>query len=258
MKGAFARLAVALLLAACCSAAARAENLIASVSSHRVQITSNYTGDQLTVFGLVERGGRTAARGDRYDIVVTVRGPQRMLIVREKERLGPLWINRTQRRFPERPVFLMVSSNRPINDILGEEAARRERIGLANAQRSGAPDLYYEESTVRFRHALIRLMESKGLYSQEERGVTFLSETLFSAPIEVAATAPTGTYEIEIALFSGGAMLARQTTNFEVIKTGMEQRLATGAHDQPLLYGLATAALALLLGWLSSVIFRRD
>ena len=41
-------------------APARAETLIVSISSHQIQITSNYTGDQLTVFGLVERDGRTA------------------------------------------------------------------------------------------------------------------------------------------------------------------------------------------------------
>ena len=73
--------------------------------------------------------------------------------------------------------------------------------------------------------------------------MTFLSPALFSARIDVPATAPTGTYEVEVVLYAGGVQLARQTTNFEVIKTGIEQRLATGAHDRPLLYGLATGAL---------------
>jgi uncharacterized protein (TIGR02186 family) len=258
MKAVLRSLLCALALAAFGAQAPRAETLIASVSSHQIQINSNYTGAQITVFGLVERDGRTVARGDPYDIVVTVRGPQRMLIVREKEQVGPIWINRTQRRFPEHSVFLMVSSNRPLDEILGAAAARRDRIGLANAQRVATPALEQEGSTARFRDALIRILKDKGLYAQDERGVTFLSQTLFSAPIEVPATAPTGTYEIDIVLYAGGAILARQTTNFEVIKTGIEQRLATGAHDRSLLYGLATVILALLLGWLASVIFRRD
>lgn len=243
----------ALLLAS----AARAEALIASVSSHQIQITSNYTGDQVTVFGLVERDGRTVSRGDPYDIVITVRGPQRMLLVRQKERLGPIWINRTQRRFPESSVFLMVASNRPLNEILSAEAAVRDRIGVFNAQRSQAM-AEIDPDRQRFREAMVRLLEDKGLYVEAERGVTFLSPALFSAPIDVPATAPTGTYEVEVILYAGGVQLARQTTNFEVIKTGIEQGLATGAHDRPLLYGLATGALALLFGWLASVIFRRD
>jgi uncharacterized protein (TIGR02186 family) len=239
-------------------APAGAETLIAAMSSHQIQISSNYTGDQVTVFGLVERDGRTASRGDPYDIVITVRGPRRMLLVREKEPFGPIWLNRTQRRFPDRSVFLSVFSNRPLKEILSEETARRERIGLENAQRSTEPALDFDVTTTRFRQGLIRIMEEKGLYAYDERGVTFLSNTLFSAPIEVPATAPTGSYEIDVVLYSGGVPLARQSTNFEVVKSGIEQRLASGAHDYPLLYGLATVVMALLLGWLASVIFRRD
>ncbi len=249
---------LALMAGGAISAPARAETLIAAMSSHQIQITSNYTGSQLTVFGLVERDGRTAARGDPYDIIVTVRGPRRMLLVREKERLGPIWINRTQRRFPDSSVFMTVASNRPLHEIMSEETARRERIGLDNAQRMKDPALDLDVTTARFQEGLIRILSEKGLFSQEERGVTFLSNTLFSAPIDVPATAPTGSYEIDIVLYAGGVPLARQTTNFEVVKSGIEQRLASGAHDQPLLYGLATVILALLFGWIASVVFRRD
>lgn len=250
-------LLLAVLMSAAPLASAGAETLIAALSTHRIAIASNYTGDQLTVFGLVERDGRSVARGDPYAIVVTVRGPQRMLIVREKERVGPIWINRSQRRFPDRSVYLSVSTSRPISEILSEAAARRDRIGLANAQRSQA-GFDFDFDLGRYREALIRILEGKQLYSLDERGVTFLSPALFSAPIRVPATAPTGPYEVEILLYSGGVVLARQTTNFEVVKTGIEQSLASAAHDRPLVYGLATAALALLLGWLATVIFRRD
>lgn len=253
-----ARIVAMLALMAGAAAPLRAETLIAAMSSHQIQITSNYTGSQLTVFGVVEREGRTVARGDPYDIVVTVRGPRRMLLVREKERLGPIWINRTQRRFPDNSTFLAVASNRPLNEIISPEAARRERIGLEHAQQRKDAGLDLDVTTARFQEALIRILSDKGLYSSEERGVTFLSNTLFSAPIDVPATAPTGSYEIDIVLYAGGAPLARQTTNFEVVKTGMEQRLASGAHELPLLYGLVTVAMALLLGWLASVVFRRD
>jgi uncharacterized protein (TIGR02186 family) len=250
-----ALLAFATLLATL-AGPAHAETLITALSTHRIQISSNYTGAQLTVFGQVERDGRSAARGDPYDIVVTVRGPQRMLVVREKERVGPIWINRNQRRFPERSIYLSVSSTRPLEEVVSEEAGQRDRIGLANAQRTQA--VAYNRDLVRYRDALIRILERKGLYRDEERGVTFLAPSLFSAPIRVPATAPTGPYEVEVVLYAGGALLARQTTHFEVVKAGMEQSLASAAHDRPLLYGLATVALALLFGWLATVIFRRD
>lgn len=250
------------LLAALCAGlaatAAKAEALIAAMSSHQIQITSNYTGSQLTVFGLVERDGRTVARGDPYDIIVTVRGPRRMLLVREKERLGPIWINRTQRRFPDNPVFLHVASNRPISEMMSPETARRGRIGLANAELPQGTWVDLDPTSIRFRDSLVRIMQLKDLYGYEQRGVTFLSNSLFSAPIDIPATAPTGPYTVDIVLYSGGVPLARQQTSFEVIKTGIEQRLASAAYDWSLLYGFATVLLALFLGWSASVIFRRD
>ncbi|MFN3674303.1 MAG: TIGR02186 family protein, partial [Bosea sp. (in: a-proteobacteria)] len=63
---------------------------------------------------------------------------------------------------------------------------------------------------------------------------------------------------IDIVLYAGGVPLARQSTNFEVVKSCVEQSLAWGAHEWPFVYGLATALLALFFGWVASVIFRRD
>jgi hypothetical protein len=42
------------------------------------------------------------------------------------------------------------------------------------------------------------------------------------------------------------------------VKVGVEQFLATAARDHGIIYGLATAFLALITGWLASIIFRRD
>ena len=53
-------------------------------------------------------------------------------------------------------------------------------------------------------------------------------------------------------------MIARTTSAFEVVKAGFEQFVANAARDHGLLYGLATALMALLTGWFASVVFRRD
>ena len=43
-----------------------------------------------------------------------------------------------------------------------------------------------------------------------------------------------------------------------MVKTGFEQFVANAARDHGLLYGLATALMALLTGWFASVVFRKD
>jgi uncharacterized protein (TIGR02186 family) len=74
----------------------------------------------------------------------------------------------------------------------------------------------------------------------------------------VPATAPPGNYDVEIALFADNVLLSRAHTSFELVKIGFEQRVAAMARDWSAAYGAATAGVALLFGWLASVIFRRD
>jgi hypothetical protein len=53
-------------------------------------------------------------------------------------------------------------------------------------------------------------------------------------------------------------MLAPHKTAIDIQKVGFEQFVASSAHEHGLLYGLATAGLALLTGWFASIVFRRD
>lgn len=237
---------------------AAAETLVTSLSSHQVRITSNYTGAQVVLFGAVERDAQSVARSGDYDIVVTVRGPRQTVTVREKEPLGPLWINREQQKFADMPAYLGVFSSRPIAELTTDPLRRRFRIGIdavvnapdATLDRGGEDDP--------FRAALVRLRTRERLFVEDPRGVAFLTPTLFRSAVDLPATAPPGAYEVDVALFWGGVLLARTQTHFELLKTGFEQQVGDLARDWSALYGGVTGAFALLFGWIASVIFRRD
>jgi uncharacterized protein (TIGR02186 family) len=234
------------------------ETLVTSLSTHRVVIASNFTGGEIVVFGVIERDGRSASRAGAYDISVTVRGPRRTFVVREKERVGFAWINRHQRRFVDLPGLIAVLTNRPLDEITTPELRRRLRIGLDEVIVPVELALDLDSGEARFREALKRLEGTSGRFLTSDRGVTFLTPTVFRAPIPLPATAPTGNYDVEIALFSDSTPLARQTTSFELVKSAFEQRIGAAARDYGLLYGLATVGIAILMGWLGSVVFRRD
>ncbi len=72
------------------------------------------------------------------------------------------------------------------------------------------------------------------------------------------AEVPVGNYEVDVKLFADGNMIARTNSAFEIVKVGIEQFVVTAARDHSILYGIATAMMALLTGWIASVVFRRD
>ncbi len=238
---------------------ARAESLVVSLSTSRVLISSNYTGSSVVLFGTIERDAQTVSRAGGYEVVVTVRGPRQTLTVREKRPVGPVWVNRAEQTFDAVPAYLAVLTSVPIQDVTTEPLRRRLRIGLrAILAPPGLPSESETDAETRFRDALLRIEREEGLYFQDERGVSFLTQTVFRAAIPVPATAPPGNYDVEVALFADNGLLSRAHTSFELVKTGFEQRVAVMARDWSALYGAATAGMALLFGWLASVIFRRD
>ncbi|MDF3063055.1 MAG: hypothetical protein K0S06_3164 [Microvirga sp.] len=246
------------LLAGMLAAPAHAETLIASLSTSRVAITSNYTGAAIVVFGSIERDAQTVARAGPYDIVVTVRGPRGTVVVREKAPMGPIWLNRDQQHFPDAPLYAAVLSSRPVEQVTTDQLRARFRVGLQAIV--NAPDFTASRAGAdrAFRDAFLRLQKRDRLYIESARGVTFLTSTLFRAPVPIPAIAPPGNYEVDVILFSDNVMLSRNQTNFELVKIGFEQQVAAMAREWSILYGVAVAAVALMFGWIASVIFRRD
>ena len=257
MTGRLLGIAIALLV---CIAPSHAERLIVSVSNHRVTVTPNYSGEELVLFGSVEKDPATPASRTNYDLVVTVMGPRADMVTRRKERKFGIWINTDSREFLQVPTYLALFSNRPFEAIASPEVERRQQLGLNNVlltQRVGTDyaDVVPNDA---FRSAFVRLRSERGLYREETSAVTFLTPTLFRTGIPLPAEVPIGTYTVEIKLFAEGTLITRTETAFDIVKVGFEQFVATTARQDGLIYGLVTAFMALMTGWMASIVFRKD
>ena len=173
------RVWAAFLLVMLTSLPAAAESLVTSLSSHRVLISSNYTGTSIAVFGAIERDAQTVARATGYDAVVTVRGPRQLIVVREKQPLGPVWLNREQQKFPMAPAYLSVLTSRPVEETSYEkrERLRDERAALVKAlsRRTGEP---YKAVHARINQATGAVSVAKATVAQLEKGNRRLEKLL--------------------------------------------------------------------------------
>ncbi len=241
-----ALLAMLLLLAA----PARAEDLVSGISQDVIQITSNYTGTAIVVFGAVERPANAAGR----DIVVVVRGPGEPMTVRRRDRIAGIWVNNDAAHFEGLPGYYYLASTRPIDVIAPPRALARYGVGI-NYLYPTAIGSHHDARP--FREAALRHLEKSGLYAEAPGSIDFLSETLFRTRVPVPAGVVRGQYNVEVYLFRDGQVVSAQSTPLFIDQTGLERRLFNLAHDAPLTYGLACVLMAVLLGWISSVLFRR-
>ena len=229
---------------------ARAEDLVSGISQDIIQITSNYTGTDIVVFGAIERAESAQGR----DIVVVVRGPDEPMTVRRRDRVAGIWVNRDAARFEGLPAYYYLASTAPLSRIASQEALARYGIGL-QALRPTQVGSHHDPEP--FRQATIRYHKRVGLYTESPGSIDFLSETLFRTRVPVPAGVTRSQYNVEVYLFRDGQVVSVQSTPLFVDASGLERRLFNLAHDAPLSYGLACVLMAMLLGWISSVLFRR-
>ncbi|MEJ1969282.1 MAG: TIGR02186 family protein [Rhizomicrobium sp.] len=227
------------------------EDLVAGVSQDTIEITSSYTGTDVIVYGAIENPEDTGTN----DVVVVVRGPDTDMTVREKSRVVGIWLNRDQAKFYAMPAYYFVASTRPVDKIAASYTLQRYAIGLDNI----VPErIVSHHDAEPFRKALIRHLQHDSLYGEQPGGVQFQFPTLFIARVPVPAVVPRGQYNVEVYLFRDGTVISAQSTPLFIDQTGLERRLYNFAHVSPLSYGLSTVLMAVLLGWISSLVFRRN
>ena len=241
------RLLLTLLLLA---APAQAEDLVSGISQDTIQITSNYTGSDIVVFGAIERAQRAEGR----DIVVVVRGPDAPMTVRRRDRIAGVWVNSDAAHFEGMPGFYYLASTKPVDQVAPPRALTNYGIGT----RYLLPSQIGSHHDPRlFKEAALRHLNKLGLYTEAPGTINFLSENLFSTHVPVPANVARGQYNVEVYLFRGGEVVSAQSTPMFIDQTGLERRLFNLAHHAPLFYGLACVFLSILLGWISAVLFRR-
>jgi uncharacterized protein (TIGR02186 family) len=231
----------------------RAETIVAGLSHSSVSITADFTGEEILVYGAVKR--EAPAPEGRLDVIVTIEGPPRSMIVRKKSRRFGIWVNTEAVTIDRAPTFYAIAATASLEAILTQTEDLRHRITIPSAIRAIGISSEAADSP-RYVEALIRIRLADERYAMDEHGVTLTEETLFRTDVRLPANLTEGDYRVRLFLLRGGVVVDRQEQVIPVQKAGFERWIHNLSREAPLVYGLLSLFMAVVAGWGASAAFR--
>jgi len=230
--------------------AAQANTLVADLSQHLIAITTAFVGTNVVLFGTSDGGA---------DIVATVVGPRENEIVRRKGRVAGIWVDRESLEFARVPIYYAVASSAPLEQIAGPEVLARHELGVEHVRLEPVDAEGLDADQIdAFRAALVRNKQRQQLYSRAPPSVSFLGPNLFRTTLHFPANVPPGIYQVQVFEIEDGYVRDAQRSALVISKVGFEADVFDFAQQRAPLYGLLAIVMAVSLGWLAGVIFRRS
>ena len=236
---------------------AAAQTLVTALSARRIDITSNFSGHDLEVFGVVELDRPGSGQPAPFDVVVAVRGHAQRVAVRRKEHVAGICLNRASVTFADVPSFYALATSAPLDRIAAAPVLEAAGIGPGGAGLQPEKPLSPEELAY-WREALVSERLRAGTWEEAIGGVELITPRFFRATVRLPAHVGAGDYEVAVSLFSAGQRVGLDRQFFTIAKSGFEARVADLSRASPILYGLAVVAMALGTGWIGGIVFRKD
>lgn len=230
---------------------AQAKPLQMDLANDRVNITTGFNGTDVVLFGTTE--GAAGA-----NVLVTLKGPERTMIVREKARsLLGTWMNSESTEFRRVPSYYDYAAAGPVNALppalLDENQIGVDHLGFYSEDADEEP-----AKIEMFRDSLTRLMQQKGFYAIKPRPMNFIADNFFKVTFELPPGVPTGIYTAEAIVVRDGVVLSRESKTLRVGQVGFNARVYLFAQNHAVFYGIFSVLLALVSGWSAFTFLRRD
>lgn len=224
------------------SAPASRPNLVTELTRDHVDISTRYTGDEITLFG---------AMSEPAQVVVKVTSPDQPVSIKQKGRVGPFWLSVAKYDIDRTPGLYFLLSSAPVDKILPPDQRSRYGLGLDDAitgmKISPAPT---DAKTLQA--ALLKLKRGHHQYVVDGNAVKILSQRLYSTTIKLPAQLPLGAYRVDIYLVRDGKVVATEHRKIDVAEVRIEHWVSSIANNRSWLFGisftLAVMALGLFLG----------
>lgn len=229
---------------------AGAASLKLELAHEHIDITTGFNGTNLVLFGV--------SNEPRADVIVTLTGPERKVIVRKKSRVGGAWMNTQSVEFRRVPSYYDYAMSKTESLIVPAELLSAHTVGIHNL--GLYPEDSYEDPQMisMFRDSLLADMQRRGFYPLRYKPVHVIEPTFFRASFDLPPGVPTGIYTVKGMLILNGNIVAQESKNVQVGQVGFNARVYLFATKNSFFYGIVSILIALVSGWAAFTFLRRD
>lgn len=222
-----------------------AAELEVDLAENHVDITTGFTGDDLVLFG---------TKDPDSDVAITIKGPLKTMVVRRKDRVLGLWMNRTSVEFTEVPGYYNYALSDPA--LMTIEALAPYEIGT-QALPLNTEDKVKPAQLKDFRDALIRNKQAQNLFPEVPQEIIMITDEFFRTRFNLPPNVPVGDYQITTYLIRNGQITGTKGTSIKVAQIGTSATVNEFARTRALLYGILCIIFAVSVGWLSYAVKQR-
>lgn len=241
-------LIAALLILFSAPALAQQGGIVIDLAEERVDIESDFSGKNVIVFGHAAQSG---------DIAITLEGPQSRIVMRQRQPVFGMWLNRHAVDFKRVPIYYDYATTRSEKLFADAQVLQAYNIGLNNFTFN--PARYDNDSRLpEFQEALIRTQQSKGFYPLAPQPVAFVGQGMFRTTFQLPANIPVGNYRINAYLFNDGQMAGSYNQNLQIAQAGMSATIYNFADDYSIAYAMTGLIIAILAGFGAYWVSRRE
>ena len=229
-------------------------DVVTTTTKGEVDIGLMYNGDFIFFFGSVPDPGA--------DVIVKLTSTDdEPIVVNRKGRVGLFWMNVKQFKVTGLPLMYKVHSTRPLAQVLRGDLGRRLGIGYEvlkqNMQLKVARGTAQPDDRELVFDGVLKLKRDANLYNIDEKRIEVTGGKLFKHYYRFPSAAKEGTYTAESYLIKDGRLIGRGVDRIVIKKTGLEATFTKLAHDHAVLYGLVAVVVALAMGLLVGLIFKK-
>tara|TARA_X000000368_G_scaffold164282_1_gene129540 strand:- start:8 stop:769 length:762 start_codon:yes stop_codon:yes gene_type:complete len=226
------------------------ENIVADLSENTVEISTTFSGAEILLFGAYD-----GKKND--DIIVIVTGPKGKIKVEQKEKKFGIWITSKSLTFKEVPKYYYIASNRKIDKITNLDEIKDKSLNLNYLKLGKVNKKLDMKEFNSWRVSLTRNMIKQKFWKVEENSIALNKNTLFRKTLSLPSNVTTGLFIVKILHYRNGILISKEESKINITKSGISANIYKIAEEYSTLYGIFAVVLAVFMGWLSNIVFRR-